>query len=89
MNTMSDGQTEACSLARNLVDAIADCVVASAMELARRKGIRIDSIQPQIEGAVETQRFLGFQGELQDWYRQIQIRFPGRSSGILYNQNDK
>ena len=66
---------DCCQLARNLVDAIAECVVHSAMEMARRKGIRVLRITPEIVGAMDTRKFLGLCGEFSEWYRQVNVLY--------------
>ena len=61
--------------ARELIDALAACVSAAVIRKAQQKNIRISALWHEIEGVIDTEKFLGFQGDLYDWYRHIQIRF--------------
>ncbi|MBX3300949.1 MAG: OsmC family protein [Nitrospira sp.] len=73
------GQDKGANPVEFVLHALAACVTTSLVYHAAARGIRLESVESQLEGDLDLQGFLGLSDQVRRGYKEIRIKFKVKS----------
>ena len=73
------GQDQGANPVEFVLHALAACVTTSLVYHAAARGIRLESVESQLEGDLDLQGFLGLSDQVRRGYKEIRVKFTVKS----------
>lgn len=73
------GQDKGANPVEFVLHALAACVTTSLVYHAAARGIRLESVESQLEGDIDLQGFLGLSDQVRRGYKEIRVKFSVKS----------
>ncbi len=74
------GQDKGANPVEFVLHALAACVTTSLVYHAAARGIRLESVESQLEGDLDLQGFLGLSDQVRRGYKEIRVKFKVKSN---------